>query len=126
MSQRLLISSKKDITNDDVEQMDAIYSEESSLETLLKWISYFRGSYSGPFKLIIRDYTLLHCFDHDLNVLIKIVPQIRGYEDFWGVYYDKQSLEYPTRREVFDMVKDEMHRRWVEIEKAITKHGMNK
>lgn len=116
MSQRLLICEKASATEDDKKQMDAIYTEESSLEELLKWVCYHKKYFSGTIKLIIRDYKLLQYFDYDLNTLAKIIHQIRGYEYFWSANYIGKGLEYPTRRVVFDMVKEHMHQAYEEMD----------
>lgn len=88
MSQRLLISLKENITEED-RFYDCIYSEESTLETLLKnWVCYENGIYLGPWRVNIRDKQLFNQFKEDFDELVKFIPELNSLEDCWSVSVD--------------------------------------
>lgn len=88
MSQRLLITLKKNITDKD-NYYDCIYTENSTLENLLKdWCYYDRetGIYFGPFKVTIRGREIFDQFMEDFGKLKKYIPTLQSLSDCWAVF----------------------------------------
>ena len=104
MSQRLLISFKKNINKKEDDFYDAIFDESSDIRSLLEWISYDQGSYLGPLKITIRDVQLFSLFNVEFEKLCKILSELKGYEDIWGIYYNDKILTYPNINEVLTLL----------------------
>lgn len=101
MSQRLLITKKENVTEED-NFFDCIYTEESNHEKLLTdWCSYDPaiGTYLGPFKIVIRDYNFFDKFMEDFKKLKNFISALASLEDVWtisderGKIYQNENIE---------------------------------
>lgn len=94
MSQRLLISKKENITPED-NFFDCIYTEESNHEDLLyDWCDYNKEtkSYSGPWKIQIRDTDFFDKFMEDFNQMKQFTPRLQDFSDVWEIWDSKGNL----------------------------------
>ena len=99
MSQRILISFKKNISKNDKENYDAIFTEYSNIKTLKKWIGLRDNSifYFSPFKIRIRDIELWDRFYLYLKKLFRIIH--KKIEDISLLYYNNSDIgfiEHPS------------------------------
>lgn len=88
MSQRLLITLKKNVTEED-DYFDYIYTEEGTFEGLMiEWCAYDpeHGFYSGPWKISIRGREVFDQFMGDFVKLKKYIPKLQSLKDCWAVW----------------------------------------
>lgn len=100
MSQRLLISLKKNIIDKD-ESFDAIYTENGNLNTLLYiWCAYnpSTGHYLGPWKIVIRDQDFFDQFMEDFSKLKQYIPRLSSLADCWAIY-ENGKIIYESEKE---------------------------
>ena len=89
MSQRCLVSFRKNVTQED-SFYDCIYDENGSLEVLLRdWLA-MRGDglCLGPWKLSIRDESFFPGFTEDFKEIKRFCPQLKSLDDLWGIWVD--------------------------------------
>lgn len=93
MSQRCLISFRKNVTDED-RFYDCIYDENADLKILLTdWLSYEDGMCIGPWKLNIKDKELFENFMKDFRSIKHYVPQLSSLKDIWGIYIDGVCIQ---------------------------------
>ena len=88
MSQRCLVSYRKNVTENDG-FYDCIYDENGSLDLLLlDWLCLRHHGYAGPWKLSIRDQELFPKFMNDFVQIKEYCPELKSLDDLWGIYVD--------------------------------------
>ena len=95
MSQRLLITLKKNVTEED-NFYDCIYTEDSELKDLmLDWCMYDSqtGFYCGPWKTTTRDRNFFDKFMEDFSQIKRYIPELKSLSDCWGIYEDDKELK---------------------------------
>jgi hypothetical protein len=114
MSERLLISIKSLIKEDD-DFYDCIYTEESTWEDLLfEWCGFdaTTGMYFGPWKICIRSQELLDQFAEDFKKLGKMITPLQSFDDVWAIYDDLGNTLHISQKEnkkymaIMDQIKD--------------------
>lgn len=106
MSERLLVTVKKYVTQED-SIYDWIYTEEGTLdELLIGWCAYniSDGSYWGPWEVTIRGHEIIDQFMEDFLKLKKYIPELQSLKDCWTVY-DHEDLVWANPKVDIEMGK---------------------
>lgn len=87
MSQRCLISLKKNVIQED-DRYDCIYDEDGNLKILLdKWLCLSEnGCYLGGWKLFVRNEEILPKFMEDFVEIKKHCPMLASIDDLSVIY----------------------------------------
>lgn len=99
MSERLLISFERNVNKEDRQLMDAIFTENGTLATLLKWIGYDYNGYSGPLSVRVRDPELYVLFSLEFTGLAKLT-HYKSCKDIARLRYDGKEYNFPTEEEM--------------------------
>ena len=110
MSQRLLITYEKLEEQRKIEYpyYDAIYTENSNVETLKEWACYSENLYLRPFKVTIENYGIIDKFKKDFKYLCSTFLNDEKIDDIWMVFdFENKNIhiEHPTEKEFDDFVK---------------------
>lgn len=102
MSQRLLISAKKNVNLEKDHVYDCIYTEDSThLNLIYEWCCYNdeTGAFLGPWKIFIKDEELMDKFNEDFKKIQEYCYSLKSYDDVWGIYDKNRNLIHLSESE---------------------------